>query len=198
MNIRNALSILVSALALWGCANSNDKSFQFTDSFLQSDFYHGYRLLSSTGECGEAESYFKSEKQFHMLSGVYYDYCNGGHALGGVIYSGRGWDDDVYLSDDEMYWIVTQSDKKEPVASFIAGQLFLNGFMVDKNQQLAIYYLTIAARADYPKAQMQLALELLQIDEEENALLWLKKAADNGHEAAQDMYTVLTSIRKSI
>ncbi|PSU14586.1 hypothetical protein C9J03_00430 [Photobacterium gaetbulicola] len=72
--------------------------------------------------------------------------------------------------------------------------MLLNGYLVDKNQEAAIYYMTLAAKKDYPHAQMQLALSLLEIGEVDNAILWLRKAYENGYYGAGQMLEAMDMI----
>ncbi|MGD8174313.1 tetratricopeptide repeat protein [Vibrio sp. TRT 21S02] len=182
-----------------GCSNKNiSEDYIFSEEFLSSDFLKGYKLWSINRDCGRALPFFQKgvkEKSFFELSNLYSEYCTGGyHFWNSITIGGKRVNG---ISDDELNWIADKAMIGNPVESFALGQLYLNGYIVGKDIERALHFMTISAKGGYGHAQLQLALVLMEIGEYQNAHLWLKEAASSGQWGAQEMLDGLDAINNT-
>lgn len=193
---------------LFGCSstlkiNGNDMQHHYSDKFRQSEFMKGWIYVDAMGKdegCGLALPHFEegiTARSYFELSTLYYDYCVGAtehinSLFTSSIYSGneryRG------VTRDELRWIDEMASKGKPVESFAIGKMYLHGYKVQKNHDLALYFMATAAKQAYGHAQMQLALALMENDDEGNAIQWFKRAKENGYPGAEGMYNALSQI----
>ncbi len=73
------------------------------------------------------------------------------------------------------------------VEQFAIGKMYLNGYILEKNKENALYFLSFAVKGGYGRAQMELALILVESGEQQNALLWLEEASKSGYPGAKEM-----------
>ncbi|AJR05605.1 hypothetical protein H744_1c0580 [Photobacterium gaetbulicola Gung47] len=203
-NLKLPTIFFILGLSVTGCSSystipeSCTAAYSYSEAFLQSHFYQGWKILNAKGKssgCEEAISYFEKgiqEQEVTELSNIYAIYCNGLGPYRSRVISGRAIEG--RLSLEEFNWISEWLYCDGTVEQYSAGQMLLNGYLVDKNQEAAIYYMTLAAKKDYPHAQMQLALSLLEIGEVDNAILWLRKAYENGYYGAGQMLEAMDMI----
>jgi len=150
-------------------------------------------------DCSDALKHFQygiDNNEFPEISILYYDYCTKSlnstshnfYISFTAIQSGRT--EESYLSGvskDEFIWINNQAEQGGVVEQYAKAQMLFNGHMLDKDADSALYYLTKSALNGYGRAQMQLAISLLDIDEQQNALLWFEKASQSEYPGAAEM-----------
>ncbi|MGF1845419.1 sel1 repeat family protein [Vibrio clamense] len=196
MILKNTMIFMGLLFTLSGCAvDSQVSKSPYSNNFLDSSFYRGYSIFEEEKSCVNAIKYFKAgidNEEYVEISTLYYDYCiksdrskyyyYGMHTIG--IESG---DNDNRLSNDEVTWIGLQAKQGGTVENYAIGQMFLNGYMLEENKENAVYFMTLSAQGGYGRAQMQLAMILMEIGEQQNALLWLKEASKNDYPGAKEM-----------
>ncbi|TKF19975.1 sel1 repeat family protein [Vibrio genomosp. F6] len=196
--LKNTIIFMGLMSVLSGCAvDSQVSKSPYSNDFLKSNFYRGYSIFEEEKSCVNAIKYFKKgadDKEYINISMLYYDYCikserskyyyYGMHTIG--VESGDN-NTTKGLSNDELTWIGLRADQGGTVENYAIGQMFLNGYMLEKNRENAVYFMTLSAKGGYGRAQMQLAMILMEIGEQQNALLWLKEASKNHYPGAKEM-----------
>ncbi|MDB5685444.1 MAG: sporulation protein [Rhizorhabdus sp.] len=79
----------------------------------------------------------------------------------------------------------TPAQSGDPDAQFNLGQAYKLGRGVPADQAIALDWYRKAALADHEQAQATLGLTLFQAGQRDEAMIWLKKAADRGEARAQ-------------
>jgi len=84
-------------------------------------------------------------------------------------------------------WFELASNQGDSSAQNTLGIMYLNGFGVDKSIDKSEYYYRLAAIQDHENAQLQLALILLNKENNlKEAIYWLEKASSHGNVEAQE------------
>ena len=204
-SITYTLSFLVCicTMQLVGCASTKESNSRpYSEQFLNSSFFKGASIFEEQQDCSNAVDYFESgikKREYFELSTLYYDYCVG--TTGTIEFYTRS---SIYvgakrgkgITADELYWIGKGVKIGGVVEQFAAGQMYLNGYVLEKNQEQALLFLTLAAKGGHSHAQMQLALTLIELGEIDNAILWLEQATKNGYPGAEGMLTTMNAIYK--
>lgn len=200
MNTLQKTIALIGLCTLSACTTHNkvDNS-PYSDKFIKSSFYRGHAMLEKGKDCNDALKHFQygiDNNEFPEISILYYDYCTKSltstshyfYISYTEIQSGQTaeWYQSG-VSEDEFIWINNQADQGGVVEQYAKAQMLFNGHMLDKDADSALYYLTQSAFNGYGRAQMQLAIALLDIDEQQNALLWFEKASQNDYPGAAEM-----------
>ncbi|WP_325894113.1 sel1 repeat family protein [Grimontia sp. NTOU-MAR1] len=161
----------------------------YSDAFLESDFYRGWQHLQRgqypTENCAGASPYFLrgvNDSAVFELSTLYIDFCSAPPQKDTLINSS------IYHSEqlsngvdyDEFKWVLDLALCNSPVEQYALGQMLFNGFITDKDIDKGIYFLSLAARQDHVQAQVALSSALRDIGESEVAAQWLAKAQGNG------------------
>ncbi|MFD2178393.1 tetratricopeptide repeat protein [Veronia pacifica] len=154
--------------------------------FLTSQFFEGWKVLRShtlhNETCKHATPYFTrglEDPSVFRLSSLYLEYCS---SIGGSINAEDSpvKHSPISLEYDELKWIVELASCDSQVEQYALGRLFLQGHLVPKNTEKALFYLTMAAQKEHPTAQIQLIETLKDIGENQVAELWLERARKNG------------------
>lgn len=100
------------------------------------------------------------------------------------------WDDRPLPPSHPQYLdkerLLRRSDKGDAEAQYLLGNLYFAGHTVKASEQEAARWYTLAAKQGHPLAQYQLGLILQLNSDDEGALLWLRKAADQNIIDAQN------------
>lgn len=188
-------------MQLIGCTSTEESiSNSYSKDFLESNFSKGVSIFEKEQNCTNAVDYFESgvrNREYFELSTLYYDYCVG--MTGTIDFYTRS---SIYVGTkrgqgvtrDELLWLTKRMNNGGIIEQFAIGQMFLNGYILPKNQENALVFLTLAAKGGHSHAQMQLALTLIEIDEIDNAIMWLERAADNKYPAAEGMLSTMRAI----
>lgn len=149
--------------------------------------------------CINAIEYFRTgldNYEYVEISTLYYDYCieSDESEVSNYFVSSLSilnGDSDNWrsngLSDDEFTWINSMSEQGGTVEQFAIGKMYLNGYILEKNKENALYFIALSAIGGYGRAQMELAMILMEIGEQQNALLWLEEASKSGYPRAKEM-----------
>lgn len=186
--------------ALSGCGvGTKVKMSPYSFDFLNSSFYRGYTVLVEEQSCTNAIEYFRTgldNDEYVEVSTLYYDYCieSDESEVGNYFVSSLSLlngDRDNWrsngLSDDEFMWINNMSEQGGTVEQFAIGKMYLNGYILEKNKENGLYFMALSAKGGYGRAQMELAMILMEIGEQQNALLWLEEASKSGYPGAKEM-----------
>lgn len=98
-------------------------------------------------------------------------------------------DDDVALKKGVS---LLESISEDVRAQYYLGEIYMNGYGVERNSEKGMDYFLQAATAGYHIAQYRLGL-LLEMEDKKSSMQWLIAAAHNGNKEAQEKITFVSN-----